>query len=119
MHNKHKKDQNMFLVFFNNLDFQIIKIDTVYKIVLPETGFAMSLEITNIHIQPDGFGQVKSLADFGNSMKNLGRTGFITVIAYDHIIDQTVMLKSFAPYTKHIITSMVIELTEQIPVNTY
>lgn len=119
MRNKDKKDQNVFLVFFYNLNFQIVKIDTVYKIVLPETGFAVPLEITDIHIQPDGFGQVKSLADFGNSMKNLGRTGFIAVIAYDHIIDQPVMVKSFGPYTKHIITSLVIELTEQIPVNTY
>lgn len=43
------------LVFFNDMNFQIIKFNSFDKIILIKSGFIMALEFCNGRIQPDGF----------------------------------------------------------------
>ena len=44
-----------FLVLFNHLYFQIIKVNTINEIILRESGLAVAFEVTDIYIKPDGF----------------------------------------------------------------
>ena len=41
------------------MDFQIVKIDTVNKIILGKPGFAVAFELGDGLVQPDGLAQVK------------------------------------------------------------
>ena len=67
----------------NDLYFQVIKVNTVNEIILCESGFAVTFEVTNIYIKPDGFGKVKGLANFCNSLKYFGCSGFFGIVADD------------------------------------
>ena len=44
-----------FLIFFNDLDFQKIKLNAFDKGILPETRFGVPLELLDIVFQPDRF----------------------------------------------------------------
>ena len=87
----------VFLILFNDLYFQVIKVNTVNEIILCESGFAVTFEVTNIYIKPDGFGKVKGLANFCNSLKYFGCSGFFGIVANDQIIGHTIVKKCFSP----------------------
>ena len=49
-------------VFFYYLDLQIVKIDGVHEIILIKPGLAVSLELSDSGVQPDGLAEVKVIA---------------------------------------------------------
>ena len=55
----HKKEKS---VFFNYMDFQIVKINGFYKIILAKADFIVPFEFGYGGIQPDWLLQIKLLA---------------------------------------------------------
>ena len=43
------------LIFLNDLNFQIVKGDGLYEVILVESCFAQAFEICNVFVQPYGF----------------------------------------------------------------
>ena len=50
------------LIFFDHLDFQIIKVDSLYEIILSESRLTVPFEISNSFVQPDWLPQIKFVA---------------------------------------------------------
>ena len=69
----------------------------VNEIILCKSCFAVTFEVTDIYIEPDGFGKVKGLANFCNSLKYFGCSGFFGIVADDQIIGHTIVKKCFSP----------------------
>ena len=42
-----------FLIFFYDLDFEVVEINGIYEIILIESRFGMALEFTNRAVEPD------------------------------------------------------------------
>ena len=84
-------------VLFNYLDFQKIKIYLLHKAVLPETGFAVPLKITDICVQPDRFSQIKLITYILKRAEYLMRSGVIRIVTDDSILKQTVISENFGP----------------------
>ena len=56
-----------------------------------------SLEIPDIHIQPDGLGQVKFPAQSRQAVEDLGSPAVLTVITDDMVLQQVVLFEYFTP----------------------
>ena len=54
----------LILVFFYDMNFQIIKINGLDKIILRESGFIMALEIPDRSIKPDRLSKIEPVAYF-------------------------------------------------------
>ena len=92
-----------FLIFFDYVDFQIVKIDVFHKAVLCETGFVVLLKFFYGRIQPDRLSQIKLIADLVQRMKDLVGTGVRTVVLNDGITQHMVIFKNLCPESKHFI----------------
>ena len=77
--------RQIFLIFFDHLDFKIIKLDMFNKTVLAKSGLGMAFEIRNITFQPNWVLQVKIIADFLQGMKNFVCSCIFRVIINDQI----------------------------------
>ncbi len=86
-----------FSVFFDDLDLQTVEVDGFDEVVTGEPGFAPSLEIPDIHIQPDGLGQVKFPAQSRQAVEDLGSPAVLTVITDDMVLQQVVLFEYFTP----------------------
>ena len=84
-------------VLFNYLDFQKIKIYLLHKAVLPETGFAVPLKITDICVQPDRLSQIELIAHILKRAEHFMRSGVIRTVADNGIPQQTVISENFSP----------------------
>ena len=82
------------LTFLASVTFVIVGLE---EIILCKSCFAVTFEVTNIYIKPDGFGKVKGLANFCNSLKYFGCSGFFGIVADDQIIGHTIVKKCFSP----------------------
>ena len=76
------------------MNFQIVKFNRIYEVILMKSCLCMSFEFINIGIQPDWIAQIKFMADFVNCMKNLVCAGVIVINFYDSNI--LLSLNSFA-----------------------
>lgn len=98
------KDQGIFFVvglvailFFNDQDLQIIKIDGVHKTVLVKPGLGMPFEFGNRRVQPDRRAQIELVADLIQRMKYFVCAGVVGVITDDQIPYQTIFFDFFSP----------------------
>lgn len=87
----------IFLILFNDLDLQIIKLNGFYKIILIKSCFAVAFEFSYGLIQPDGLAQVKLIANFVKGPENLVGTGVIAVVGNAGVLQHMVILKSSCP----------------------
>ena len=60
-----------FILFFNNLNFQIVKLDGIDKVIISKSRFIMTLKFFDIMFKPDWFAKIKNIADFIKCMKPL------------------------------------------------
>ena len=65
------------------MNFQIVKVNRIHKVILMKSGLCMSFEFFDIGIQPDRITQIKFMADFVDRMKNLVCAGVIVINFYD------------------------------------
>lgn len=68
------------LIFFDYLNFQIVKIYALDEIVLSKPHFAVALEVCDGFVQPDGPRQVKLEADFIQSPEYFVRAGILAAV---------------------------------------
>lgn len=62
-------------LFFNDLNFQKIKINVFYKIILGKPGFGMLLKLMDSSIQPHGFSKIELEADVIKRLKDHSGSG--------------------------------------------
>jgi len=62
-------------LFFNDLNFQKIKINVFYKIILGKPGFGMPLKLMDRSIQPHGFSKIELEADVIKRLKDHSGSG--------------------------------------------
>ena len=79
-------------VLFDHLNFQKIEIYLLHKAVLPETGFAVPLKITDICVQPDRLPQIKLIAHLLKRAEHFMRSGVIRTVADNGIPQQTAFI---------------------------
>ena len=79
----HKKEKS---VFFNYMDFQIIKGHVFDKAVLVEPGFGMLFEFGDILVQPDRVAQVKPAADIFQPLKYFPGSVKLLIVVADYRI---------------------------------
>ena len=46
-------------LFFDDMDFQIVKVDGIHKVVLIKSSFVVTLEFLNIGIKPNRLAKIK------------------------------------------------------------
>lgn len=73
-------------ILFDYLDFQIVKFDFFYEIILGKVRLAVTLKVGNGSFQPDGLTQIELQTDFFQSVEYFVRAGIVTVILYDNIL---------------------------------
>lgn len=85
------------LIFFDHLDFQIIKVDGLYEIVLPKTNLGKTLEICFIAFQPEGHADVQLVAGFVQGAIDLGGPGVFGWIFNADRLDYVCLVKGSDP----------------------
>lgn len=63
------------LILFDHMDFQVIEINAVDKIVLGKSGTVMAFEVLDGFLQPDRLAQVECIADFIQCPENFMGSG--------------------------------------------
>ena len=66
-----------------SLQFQIIKIDRLNKIIGGKPGFIVAFKIHNIIVQPDRFAQIPEITDLFERLEDLMGPRVIRIVA-DH-----------------------------------
>lgn len=85
------------LIFFDYLNFQIVKVNAFDEIILGKSYFAVSFEIGNGFVQPDWSSQVKLEADFIQRPKYFVGAGIFAAVADAGILQQVIVLKGSCP----------------------
>lgn len=85
------------LIFLNHLNFQIIKINSLYEIILSESRLTVPLEIRNGLIQPDRLSQIKFIAYLFQGAEYLMGAGIITAIYNTGISQHMIVLENPCP----------------------
>lgn len=88
-------------LFFYDMNFQIIKIDRIYEIVLIKTGFVMFFEFCYCRFQPDRFAQIELITNLLQRMEYFMCSCIVTVIADHCVLQHSVVLKFFSPQSEH------------------
>lgn len=96
-----KKEAEYSVSFFYNLDFQIIKINRIHKIVLIETRFAVPFKFLNSRIQPDWLAKIKFVADGIEGAEYFVSSCIHAFLAYDCVADHSIIFKFFCPQSEH------------------
>jgi len=86
-----------YLIFFNYLNLQIIKINGIYKIILIESCLGVALEFLDGAVQPDRLTQVKLITDLVQCMKYLMCAGVLRFITDCGVTEHSVVFKFFSP----------------------
>ena len=81
--------------------FEVIEINTFYKVVLGKTGFIVTFKIAYISVEPDWLAKIELITDFVQGIKNFVRAGIVIIIAYDAVPKHTIVPKFLCPHTKH------------------
>lgn len=90
-----------FLIFLNDMNLQIVKINALHKIILRKPGLFMALELRHIEFEPDRFSQIKFIAYLLQRRKYFVCSGIRGVILYDGIPKHMVIFKNFSPESEH------------------
>ena len=85
------------LIFFDDLNFQVVEFDAFYKVILCKTGFAVALKVCYGFIQPERPAQVKLHTYLVQSPKNLVGPGIRAVVSDTGILQHTVVFESSCP----------------------
>ncbi len=85
------------ILFLDYLDFQIVKINSFYEVVLGKTHPVVPTELLDGGIQPNRRTEVETMSDFIQGMEDFVCPGIIAVVADDCIPDQTVVFENFGP----------------------
>ncbi len=88
---------NVGSVFLDDLKFEIIKRDLLYKAVLSETGFGVPLKFADITVEPNWFSKIKTEADLVKCLKNLMGPRFFTIINNNGIAQHMIFFPNFSP----------------------
>ena len=89
-------------LLLNYLNFQKIKINGFYEIILGKTDLVVKLEFFNRRIQPDWFPQIKLLADGIQRIKDHLCPGQRVVrYACYRVPDQMVVFHNLSPHSEH------------------
>lgn len=84
------------------MNFQKIKGNFFYKIILGKTGLIMPFKFADIGVQPDGLRQIKNETGICHSLKDFGGPAHVRIIqSDDRILKQAVFFKNFHPHAKH------------------
>lgn len=102
---KNNKVRSRALLFFYDVQFQKIKVQLFYKIILTELCFTAAFEFFNITFQPDRAGKVEFVANSVQRMKDFMCSGIVRIILYGHIAKQVIIFYYFSPNPKHIFSS--------------
>lgn len=78
-----KNGYRLYLILFDHMDLQIIKVNLLDEIILIKTHFGVAFKLRNGGVQPDWLAKVKLITDFIQSTENLVRAGICAFIA-DH-----------------------------------
>lgn len=84
-------------VLFNYLEFKIIKIYVVYKVVLAEAHFSVPLEFRYIFLQPYRPAQIKLNAYFVQRAKDLVGARIVAAVLYAGVLHQMIIPESSCP----------------------
>lgn len=84
-------------VLLNHMNFQKIKINFFYKIVLTKARFAVPLKFGDGGFQPDGFAQIELQADFLQRVEYFVGAGFFPPVLNDGISYHSVVFKFLCP----------------------
>ena len=79
------------------MNFQIVKVNVLHKIIGRKAGLVMLLKICDIGVEPDRFAKVKLAADRIKRIKHLVRARIGALIADDSILDHMIVLKCLSP----------------------
>ena len=90
-----------FLIFFNHMKFQIVKINLLDEIVLIKPRFIMPFKFFDGGIQPDWFAKIEDIAHFFQSTEYFVGSGVDRGVLYDGIGNHSVVFKDFSPDSKH------------------
>ncbi len=89
------------LIFFDYVNFQIVKINGFNEIILTEAGLRMAFEFVDGGIQPDRLSKIKLITDLVYCGKDLVGAGVCCIIADHGIPQQMVISEYFSPYAEH------------------
>ena len=85
------------LLFLYHMNFQIIKINGINKMILAKPDLIKTLEFPDRGFQPDRRAQIELQYDFIQCRKNFIRSTPVTVIADHGILDHTIVFPYFSP----------------------
>ena len=83
------------------MDFQIVKGNRFYELILRKSGFGVALKFLYVGRQPDRFAEVKCKADFIQRLKHFMGSGILRIVFYGQILSQMVVIDYFCPHSKH------------------
>ncbi len=84
-------------ILLDDMNFQIIKRNFFYKIILTKARPAVTLELGDGCFQPDGLSQIKLQADCVQSVEYLVRARLFAPILYDGILYHTIVFPFLCP----------------------
>ena len=86
-------------VFFDDLDFEIVKRHRIYKTVFVKADFGSTLKIFNVYVKPDGLGKIEFAAHFVEGVEDLVGTGVVAVILDRYVCKHPVVFEFSCPDT--------------------
>ena len=91
------------MIFFDDLEIQIIEIDGFHETILVETGTGMIDEISLVGIKPYGYCKIELITEFFQSSINLLGSGhFVSFKTYDTVFEQMIFFDYLSPDSKHV-----------------
>lgn len=85
------------LIFLDNLNFQIIKVNIFYKIILGETCPAVPPEVRHRLVKPERLSQIKFIAYLLQGAEYLMSAGILTAVSDTGIPQHMIILKNSCP----------------------
>lgn len=79
------------------MDFEVVKVNGIYEIILIEPCFAVPLEFFDGRVKPDWLAQIKFIADIFKGAEYFVRPCIIGIIADDGISQHAVVFEFFSP----------------------
>ena len=85
------------LIFFYDLDLQIVKVDSLDEIILMESRLGVAFEFCDGLVQPDGFSQIELIACLFQGPEYFVGPGVIAVVCNYGIPKQMIVFQFFYP----------------------
>ena len=85
------------LIFFYNLNFKIVKINRLNKIILIKPSLRMPFKFVYSGVQPDRSSQVDFISGLLKRAKDLMCAGIAAAVAYGRVPDHTIVFPFFCP----------------------